>query len=81
MIRSAAWLALAQLLAIAGASGAVAEGAPARAFTGATIHSAAGGAFVRGVIVVEDGKIAEVWLTYDRLGMLQQLGVIEPPAE
>ena len=34
-----------------------------------------------GIFRVEDGKIAEVWLTYDRLGMLQQLDVIEPPGE
>jgi steroid delta-isomerase-like uncharacterized protein len=34
-----------------------------------------------GIFRVEDGKIAEVWLTYDRLGMLQQLGVVNPPGE
>lgn len=33
-----------------------------------------------GLMRVADGEIAEVWLTYDRLGMLQQLGVVEPPA-
>lgn len=32
-----------------------------------------------GIMRVEEGEIAEVWLTYDRLGMLQQLGVVEPP--
>lgn len=32
-----------------------------------------------GVFRVEDGKIAEVWLTYDRFGMMQQLGLLEPP--
>lgn len=32
-----------------------------------------------GVLRVEDGNITEVWLTYDQLGMLQQLGVAEPP--
>lgn len=30
---------------------------------------------------LEDDEVAEVWLTYDRLGMLQQLGVVEPPTE
>lgn len=34
-----------------------------------------------GLMRVEDGEIAEVWLNYDRLGMLQQLGVVEPPGE
>ncbi|WP_096391422.1 ester cyclase [Halopenitus persicus] len=34
-----------------------------------------------GVLRVEDGKITEVWLTYDQLGMLQQLGVVESPGE
>lgn len=30
-----------------------------------------------GLFQVENGKISEVWLTYDRLGLLQQLGVVE----
>lgn len=34
-----------------------------------------------GLMRVDDGEIAEVWLNYDRLGMLQQLGVVEPPGE
>jgi len=34
-----------------------------------------------GTFEVENGKFTEVWLTYDRLGMLQQLGVVEPPGE
>jgi steroid delta-isomerase-like uncharacterized protein len=34
-----------------------------------------------GISRVEAGKIAESWLNYDRLGMLQQLGVVEPPGE
>lgn len=32
-----------------------------------------------GVMQIDDGKIATVWLTYDRLGMLQQLGAVEQP--
>lgn len=32
-----------------------------------------------GIFRIEDGNIAEVWLTTDRLGLLQQLGVVEPP--
>jgi len=32
-----------------------------------------------GMFRIEGGEIAEVWLTYDQLGMLQQLGVAEPP--
>jgi predicted ester cyclase len=34
---------------------------------------------VCGVLRIEDGAIAEVWLTYDRLGMLRQLGAVELP--
>lgn len=34
-----------------------------------------------GVFRVEAGKFAEVWLTYDRLGMMTQLGVVDPPGE
>lgn len=30
-----------------------------------------------GLFQVENEKISEVWLTYDRLGLLQQLGVVE----
>lgn len=33
----------------------------------------------QGFVHVTDGQIDEVWLEYDRLGMLQQLGVVEPP--
>lgn len=29
---------------------------------------------------VEDDEIAEIWLEEDRLGLLDQLGVVEPPA-
>lgn len=29
---------------------------------------------------IEDGRIAEVWLEEDRLGLLEQLEVVEPPA-
>jgi len=29
---------------------------------------------------VEDGKIAEIWLEEDRLGLLEQLEVVDPPA-
>lgn len=28
---------------------------------------------------IDDGKIAETWAAVDRLGMLEQLGVVEPP--
>ena len=28
---------------------------------------------------VQDGKLAEFWLSWDQLGMLQQLGMIPPP--
>lgn len=34
-----------------------------------------------GLFRIEDGKIAEVWLTYDRLGLMQQLGAIQPPGQ
>lgn len=34
-----------------------------------------------GILRVENGTIEEVWLTYDRLGLMQQLGVIEPPGD
>jgi predicted ester cyclase len=30
---------------------------------------------------IEDGQIAERWLLPDTLGLLQQLGVVEPPGE
>jgi predicted ester cyclase len=38
---------------------------------------------VKGIEVfrIADGKIAEVWVCMDNLGMLQQLGVIPPPGE
>ena len=28
---------------------------------------------------VEDGKIAEMWSNYDALGMMTQIGAVEPP--
>jgi steroid delta-isomerase-like uncharacterized protein len=36
--------------------------------------------FIKGIEVfrIVDGKIAEIWVSIDRLGMLQQLGVIPP---
>ena len=30
---------------------------------------------------IEDGRIAEIWFEWDELGMYEQLGVIEHPAE
>lgn len=33
-----------------------------------------------GVMRIEDGKFSEVWLVYDRLGLMEQLGVLERPA-
>lgn len=30
---------------------------------------------------IQDGKIVERWVQFDMLGMMQQLGVIEPPGE
>lgn len=30
---------------------------------------------------VEDGKIAEMWSHYDALGLLSQIGAVEPPSE
>lgn len=30
-----------------------------------------------GTVRVEDGKLAEVWLTYDKLDMMAQLGIVE----
>lgn len=44
--------------------------------TGKEIEISASGTFR-----VEDGNITEVWLTTDRLGLLQQLGAVEPPTE
>lgn len=32
-----------------------------------------------GLMRVDDGQITEAWLTYDRLGLMQQLGVVDPP--
>lgn len=29
---------------------------------------------------VEDGEIAEIWIESDQLGLLEQLGLVEPPA-
>ncbi len=34
-----------------------------------------------GFFRIEDGKIAEAWPQMDTLGMMQQLGVVEPPGE
>lgn len=34
-------------------------------------------AFIR----VEEGKVAERWIQPDRLGLMQQLGVVKPPGE
>ena len=38
---------------------------------------------VRGVsvVVVVDGKIQEDWISWDQLGMWEQLGVVAPPAQ
>ena len=38
---------------------------------------------IKGIEVfrIKDGKIAEIWFSIDRLGMLQQLGVIPPMGE
>ena len=38
---------------------------------------------VKGIEVfrIKEGKIAEIWFSIDRLGMLQQLGVFPPPGE
>lgn len=33
-----------------------------------------------GIAQVEDGKIVESWSNVDTFGMMQQLGVVEPPA-
>lgn len=33
-----------------------------------------------GAMRIEDGKFSEVWLVYDRLGLMEQLGVLEPRA-
>ena len=33
-----------------------------------------------GMYRIEDGGIAEIWLEEDRLGLLQQLEVLDPPA-
>ena len=33
----------------------------------------------QGMVRVDDGAAAEVWLNYDVLGMLGQLGVVESP--
>jgi steroid delta-isomerase-like uncharacterized protein len=32
-----------------------------------------------GIARLEDGKIAEIWCNPDRMGMMQQLGLIPPP--
>lgn len=34
-----------------------------------------------GMFRVEDERIADVWLVADRLGLMEQLGAVEPPAE
>lgn len=33
-----------------------------------------------GVMTVEDREITEVWLVYDRLGLMEQLGALDPLA-
>ncbi|WP_284010632.1 ester cyclase [Haloarcula pelagica] len=35
----------------------------------------------QGLVRVEDGVLAAVWLNYDRLGMLRQLGTVDRPVE
>jgi len=34
----------------------------------------------QGMYRIEDGEIAEIWLEADRLGLLRQLEVVDPPA-
>lgn len=34
-----------------------------------------------GIVQIEDGKLVEGWSNVDVLGMMQQLGVVEPPGE
>jgi hypothetical protein len=34
-----------------------------------------------GILRVADGKIAEVWIVFDALGMMQQLGAISDPGQ
>lgn len=34
---------------------------------------------VMGMFRFEDGRVTEVWLLPDRLGLMQQLGIVEPP--
>lgn len=36
---------------------------------------------VMGMFRVEDGHVAEVWLVADQFGLMQQLGIVEPPGE
>ncbi len=40
-------------------------------------------AAVTGITIsrIADGKIAEDWVNWDTLGMMQQLGVISPPGQ
>lgn len=33
-----------------------------------------------GELTIEDGQITEIWLVSDRLGLLAQLGAVDPPA-
>lgn len=36
---------------------------------------------VMGEFRFEDGRVAEVWLVADRMGLMEQLGVVDPPGE
>lgn len=36
---------------------------------------------IMGMFRAADGKIEEVWLVADRLALLQQLGIVDPPTE
>jgi predicted ester cyclase len=31
------------------------------------------------IVSVADGKIAELWMESDQMGLMQQLGVVPPP--
>jgi predicted ester cyclase len=34
-----------------------------------------------GILRIEDGKVAEIWVEWDNLYALAQLGLLEPPTE
>lgn len=36
---------------------------------------------VMGTFRIENERVAEIWLLPDRLGLMEQLGVVEPPEE